>query len=129
MGGVAGSVTADLPVLARITPEFWRSLTWGEMEAAAGWVRANGVDPSVVSVGESVEVVVLDAPAIVFTAFLQRDGRSFLVHAPDCRDHSPVVSDVDGPLSVSDCRIATERRHVLLRVPIPVPWPSWLEGP
>jgi hypothetical protein len=94
-------------VLARISVDVWRDRgrSAEDRDAVLGWLRANGVDPSVVTLHRDVEVMLLDAPAIVREEYLLDErGRKYLV----------------GPVGPDGTREPALRVvHSLLRVPLP----------
>ena len=120
-------MTADLPVLARITDDYWREyVEWNrEMrDEAFAWMRANGVEPNDARLGfgTCLEVVLMDCPAIRYRVNVLDDvGKPVIDCAGGGRRH---VVEHDGP-----CTLRTRVVISALRVPVPVPLPSWLEGP
>lgn len=85
-------------VLARIDATRFYDRTEGYREEIRAWLRANGVNPNAVTIRRDVEVVLLDAPAIVREEYLDGadKGRTY----PDGELRARVV-------------------HSLLRVPLP----------
>lgn len=89
-------------VLARIDAARFYDLDRTDLyrQEVRQWLRANGVDPNVVTLHRDVEVVLLDGPAIVREEYvLNADGNKFLL---------PGTLDV-----------AARTVHSLLRVPLP----------
>lgn len=89
-------------VLARISVDAWRERRRSpeDREAVLAWLRSNGVNPNVVTLHRDVEVVLLDAPAIVREEYvLTAEGHKFIV---------PGTLDA-----------AVHVVHSLLRVPLP----------
>lgn len=87
-------------VLARIRVAEWGRRPRAQREEVCAWLRANGVDPNRVTLHRDVEVVLLDAPAIVREEYLlTEDGHKFIV---------PGTLDA-----------AVRVVHSLLRVPLP----------
>lgn len=89
-------------VLARISVEDWRDRRRpsAEREEVLAWLRANGIDPNNVALTRDVEVVLLDAPAIVREEFVR--------HPDGGVRRDPTAG---GPL--------TRVVHSVLRVPLP----------
>lgn len=93
-------VSDDVPRLARIDAGAYYERSRPERDAICDWLRANGVDPNVVTLRRDVEVVLLDGPAIVREEYLLNErGRKYI---------DPVTEDA-----------ATRMVHSLLRVPLP----------
>lgn len=87
-------------VLARIDADLWLSQNMAYREEVCSWLRANGVDPDVVTLRRDVEVVLIDGPAIV---------REEYVRGPDGR----ILIDREANDAV------TREVHSLMRVPLP----------
>lgn len=90
----------QVEVLARIDADRFFDRPRAERKEVCAWLLANGIDPTVVTVRRDVEVVLLDAPAIV---------REEYVLGPDRR----VLFDRAADDAV------TRVVHSLLRVPLP----------
>ncbi len=117
-------MTADLPVLARIPDEHWRRrVEWDSplREEAFVWLRANGVEPDEARLGfgTCLEVVLMDCPAIRYRVNVLDDVGKPVI---DCAGHPSRAHE-------DCCRLRTRVVISALRVPVPVPLPSWLEGP
>lgn len=90
----------DATVLARINCDGWFRRPREHRDAVCAWLRANGIDPFVVTLARDVEVVLLDAPAIVREEY---------------------VADASGQWRLTPGTIdrAVRTVHSLLRVPLP----------